>query len=736
MKRSIALLLLLALILSLTACGGEKPEIQNETEETPSPTAAPAVPAETEEPVFGADLQGEGGGRFFTPENIEMPEAGLSFFDSALAGDRVLLYNCDSDRNGSLYALDLNTLALTKISGQWGDIQAIGGYPDGSGAVLSKLSDESYRLSAVGADGSVTAMDLPNFGESYFISVHVSSGGYILGGGSNFIALDRSGQELKRFAAGLNRLKAVRSGDKTLLASQDEKGTLIRELDKNFKVTAEYHCKGIYDDFYDAPTGVFALAGSVIYRLDYTKDQREGFVSCFASGIKTEYFTYINDDCIFALNMFVPALWTPSENGDLTILRLATYDDSGYVAMMVRDFNESSDKYKIDLIDYAAYDEAGGQDTGLTRLNMDILSGNAPDIFDLSVLYGYDYGKKGLLEDLKPWFDRDETLSYDSLLPGAVRLLEQDGRLYDLVPVFFINTYCAPAWLLEDGENWTLNELFAMAEDYGMQQIFGPRKTREDFLTEVLLYDRGEFVDEENASCCFDDPRFIRLLELSAQLVDGQGGPFFGFPSALVYTGRQMVYNPLINTYPIDSINEANSVYGGDAAFAGFPSDSGTGTAMWPFFHLGMYSGSANKEGVWEFFRFLLCGEYLSRRYEEVCAYELPGIPLVKEELEKRIPAWNAFCARETNSTIVSDIGTAGQQLERVTIEKLPIDGSEADTLMALIDRMDCLYEQDQRLLDIVLREARAFYSGDKTAEQAAKLIQSKASIYLAEQYG
>ena len=77
-----------------------------------------------------------------------------------------------------------------------------------------------------------------------------------------------------------------------------------------------------------------------------------------------------------------------------------------------------------------------------------------------------------------------------------------------------------------------------------------------------------------------------------------------------------------------------------------------------------------------------------------------------------------------------------GEQLESVTIVKLPTDGSEADTLMALIDRMDCLYEQDQRLLDIVLREARAFYSGDKTAEQAAKLIQSKASIYLAEQYG
>jgi len=49
---------------------------------------------------------------------------------------------------------------------------------------------------------------------------------------------------------------------------------------------------------------------------------------------------------------------------------------------------------------------------------------------------------------------------------------------------------------------------------------------------------------------------------------------------------------------------------------------------------------------------------------------------------------------------------------------------------------MDTLYEYDQKLYDIVMQEAQAFYSGDKTAEQAAKLIQSKASIYMSEQFG
>lgn len=50
-----------------------------------------------------------------------------------------------------------------------------------------------------------------------------------------------------------------------------------------------------------------------------------------------------------------------------------------------------------------------------------------------------------------------------------------------------------------------------------------------------------------------------------------------------------------------------------------------------------------------------------------------------------------------------------------------------------IIDGFD---RPDQAILEIMLRESEAFYSGAATAREAAERIQSRAGIYLSEQYG
>ncbi len=44
------------------------------------------------------------------------------------------------------------------------------------------------------------------------------------------------------------------------------------------------------------------------------------------------------------------------------------------------------------------------------------------------------------------------------------------------------------------------------------------------------------------------------------------------------------------------------------------------------------------------------------------------------------------------------------------------------------------IYEENPALTEIILDEASAFLAGDKTAAQAAETIQSRVSIYMAEQ--
>ena len=42
--------------------------------------------------------------------------------------------------------------------------------------------------------------------------------------------------------------------------------------------------------------------------------------------------------------------------------------------------------------------------------------------------------------------------------------------------------------------------------------------------------------------------------------------------------------------------------------------------------------------------------------------------------------------------------------------------------------------DYDQAILDIVKEQAAPFFAGQKTAEEVAKLVQSKANIYVNEQ--
>lgn len=52
-----------------------------------------------------------------------------------------------------------------------------------------------------------------------------------------------------------------------------------------------------------------------------------------------------------------------------------------------------------------------------------------------------------------------------------------------------------------------------------------------------------------------------------------------------------------------------------------------------------------------------------------------------------------------------------------------------------LTEKVDCLAICDEKILDIVLNCAQGYFQNDKDVDSVAKEIQSRAEIYLAEQY-
>ena len=71
---------------------------------------------------------------------------------------------------------------------------------------------------------------------------------------------------------------------------------------------------------------------------------------------------------------------------------------------------------------------------------MDLLYGQSPDLLFVNGLPYEVYARQGLLEDLYPWIDADETLSRTDFTQNLLRALETNGALYRLPQTYLLET--------------------------------------------------------------------------------------------------------------------------------------------------------------------------------------------------------------------------------------------------------------------------------------------------------
>jgi hypothetical protein len=58
----------------------------------------------------------------------------------------------------------------------------------------------------------------------------------------------------------------------------------------------------------------------------------------------------------------------------------------------------------------------------------------------------------------------------------------------------------------------------------------------------------------------------------------------------------------------------------------------------------------------------------------------------------------------------------------------------QVQSVLDVLTNTACMMDANDAIYDIVSEQARAFYAGQKSAEEVARLIQSKANIYVNEQ--
>jgi len=399
----------------------------------------------------------------------------------------------------------------------------------------------------------------------------------------------------------------------------------------------------------------------------------------------------------------------------VSTLRLGTLNPFP-IAGLVAEFNQISERYQIELVDYSGMDAGEGSLAGEEQLDMDIISGAGPDIFDLSSLPMRKYQRAGLLEDLKQYMQADESLKDVKLMQGPLKAMETDGRLYALVPAYGIRTFVGdPAFTgVERLDIPALSGLFSRMEEGA--NPFGTAMSKSGFLDTTLNLSRSQFADWDRLNCNFNASEFVDLLDMAGRLPEQED---MSRQMSMMYTGEQML--SLRTLLCLEDIIVLNAYLNENMEIYGVPTAPEQGTVMMPLVALGISTNCKDKEGAWAFLACLLSDSYQRSLAGQALPLTGAGFDIIVQEHRDWIQAGGELITADP----------MGKEL----IVKVA-DDRFINMLQEAIDSIEAVYNLDRKMMMLISRDAQACFAGDISPQKAAEQIQSRAGIYMAEQYG
>ncbi|SDC55571.1 multiple sugar transport system substrate-binding protein [Paenibacillus sp. UNCCL117] len=343
----------------------------------------------------------------------------------------------------------------------------------------------------------------------------------------------------------------------------------------------------------------------------------------------------------------------------------------------------------------------------------EILSGKGPDIFEISGLPIKDYVNKNLLLNMGELMEQDKTLNKSDLQMNILDALKSDdGILYAMPFGFNLRAFVGDGNILKnakiDDQNWSwkqFEEISKQLGESGAERRYAMAGEAPDFRMQEMIVDRyTEFVDPAAKKAMFDSPVFVGAMQQIKDMYDHKV-----MTSEPADIGKQMFYSTVLRS-PADFIDGLHAFFSNPKLLQK-PEQKG-GTRIVPASQFSIQAKSPVKEEAWKFIVFMLSEEGQSLQ-------ERPGFSLLKSVNEKQL---NDIQQQVKSGTYKTPDG------------KLPkMSDNEIAKFKEFINTADSYAEADGKVISIVGEESMAFFSGQKTADNVAKLIQNRVTTYLNE---
>ena len=740
MQRLGALLLLLSM---LCGCAQEKqvtalPVPGGEQEISSNEEASPAVVTDS------AQKTEDGQTRHLEYESLPLP-GDLQLATALTAAGDTLLMGGPAEDNAALWKTDLRgeieqlplpdgadylyALCADEAGGAWllsGSVPARYFIPRGSDLLMQVEEEPEGRLVLTHYDeqfaqGETIPVSITDAGQgTRFFQLVRTKNGFCLLAGSQLILLDGQGAELVRQTVDPNTdgwlfAAMQRQEDTLLVLTRNVLGDADSELRRfdaqtltplgEEAVSRETTGLGLALD-----GGVLLCDGAGLSEMDAQTGEAQTVDSARELGVQleAEQIAELEEGYVLYTPNSQSATFLRWEDGsapEKTVLQLAVVTGGGAVSyefgQMVQEFNTGQDRYRIEYEIYSD-SEYDTDAVSLDVLRTQIMAGQGPDLFAFYDINGFNpptLRAEAACSDLLPL--TKDFLTEESLLPGLYRLLEQDGAVYELPLTVRIDTLIAPARFVPE-PGVTLEDLeqarAQMPEGWVPVDSWN---TPENLFGLCALFCIGAFTDRETATCRFDSQEFCDYLTWCKNW-GGDGSTPDSPETTLVSLGWISSVSWLAGRGEYYAQKWGAPEY----TYAGFPVESGSGSAYNILASLGLGPQCRDLEGAKAFFSF--CFSYRQ---------------------ENTIPANSALLRAEIDDFM------AGNRTDWYGEAEL-LGEADAAQFYALLETITVRTGQDRALEDILCEEAAAYFAGGVSAEQAAQNIQSRAGIYLQEQYG
>ncbi|MDE5853556.1 MAG: extracellular solute-binding protein [Ruminococcus sp.] len=402
---------------------------------------------------------------------------------------------------------------------------------------------------------------------------------------------------------------------------------------------------------------------------------------------------------------------------------------------LVTMFNKKSDSYTVELKNYDSFDD----------LKADILTGNPPDMYnfrdtaDMCKLVNI-----GELADMYELSEKYGGFRKEDIMDNVIEAYEYKDGLYMMSQNFSISAIAGRKNVFPN-PHMTYDEFFEIVNN-APENVYLTNAvdltTKQEVFDYFCTQNLSQWIDYEKSECYFDTPDFINLLKFvdtvpilprkewnNSKNSDKEEQEirqiYWQEENSRLKNGTALISTGISFSRPASILDiEQTTSFG-----TGLKLDELT--IIYPFgkdsagtiYGQGYYSIIANgncPEGAWDYMNFLVSDNLLTSYLQTKSSFVTR-----KESFYKIFEKAQAIS--ENPITIDANGVTHSYGYSR------PITDEEIKTLMEYINGCSVVYGSYDDIAYIVSEEYSAYEAGESTAEQCAELIQNRVSIYLSE---